>query len=674
MNTPNNPRSWQTPSLYLVCLLLGCAATEREAANVVAPTAQADAPAPSPAWKVDAEQGPPLLPEGVTSFGATNLGDDVYVLGGYQGTPHRYDNTGQSSGFLRLSAGAREWETLGEVVALQSVALDAVNGQIVRVGGMRIHNDPGQPADMRSLAEVAFYQPDTGTWTQGPPLPQPRSSHEIAVIDQVIYVLGGWALDGDSDSGVFRDQALSLDMSEATPSWKSFAAPFRRRALGVAAAGGKLYALGGMDDTRSISAEVNIYDPSTGSWSRGPDFPGSAFGLAAAAVGDTVFASGDDGVIYGLAPGAEQWVRAGSLSFPRFFHQIVETEGQLLAVGGIHGMSKDARTRQVERVAINDPNPNPILGVWRIDSPAQAKNRMGMVVAGDALYLFGGNRSIEQHDFGAEDFLDEGFRLHLPSMTWSEIAPLPVRRQTMQTVMVGDSLLAVGGFGHDGESARTHGDAYQYNFATDAWTERPGAIKGTRSQFGLAAHGGELWVFGGLDYDPAREGDTAFDHRTDVLVAPADDPSASFEPSGVTLPSPRRAFGGAVLDGRYYMVGGMHGDFAPVTTCDAFEFATKSWSSFSCPPSQLLSAQLVVIGEALYLVGGSKMGDAGLEPNLEVLRYDPRGDQWTTVLDEIPLPPKHLRAFEFNGRLLLFSAHFEGVSQAKVALIRVGET
>ena len=331
-------------------------------------------------------------------------------------------------------------------------------------------------------------------------------------------------------------------------------------------------------------------------------------------------------------------------------------------------MSRDARTRQVEQVGLGEPGPG-VRGVWRLDSPAKAKNRMGIVLAGDALYMFGGNRSVGQHDFEPEDFLAEGHRLHLPTMAWSELAPFPERRQTMGVLIAGESAVVVGGFGHDGEAARTHGEVYHYNFEEDAWATSAGALTGTRSQFGLAAHGEALWLFGGLDFDPAREGMAAFDHRLEVLMAT--DANASFEPSGVELRSPRRAFAGAALDGRYYMVGGMKDGFQPVTNCEVFEFESRAWSDMVCPDAPTLSGELVTIGDALYLVGGSKMGGEALEPNLAVQRYDPKADSWSQVLDEIPLPAKHLRAFAYNGRLLLFSAHFDEASQAKVALIDV---
>src|SRR5687768_18285903 len=94
-----------------------------------------------------------------------------------------------------------------------------------------------------------------------------------------------------------------------------------------------------------------------------------------------------------------------------------------------------------------------------------------MFVHGDFLYLFGGNTSQEQHDFEAERFVDEGWRLHLPSMTWSEAPRYPARRQSMVPILVGDTAYVVGGFGHDGANAVAFPEVYTFDAREQRWTE-----------------------------------------------------------------------------------------------------------------------------------------------------------------------------------------------------------
>ena len=42
--------------------------------------------------------------------------------------------------------------------------------------------------------------------------------------------------------------------------------------------------------------------------------------------------------------------------------------------------------------------------------------------------------SLGQHDFDPENFVAEGWQLHLPSLSWREGPAYPARRQTMQTI------------------------------------------------------------------------------------------------------------------------------------------------------------------------------------------------------------------------------------------------
>src|SRR5688572_16738659 len=88
----------------------GCAASSAAGggASVVSGTASsADGAAPE-ASGIKASAAPvsihttDLMPIGLTTIGATSLGNHVYVLGGYSGTPHAYSQKDQSREFYRL--------------------------------------------------------------------------------------------------------------------------------------------------------------------------------------------------------------------------------------------------------------------------------------------------------------------------------------------------------------------------------------------------------------------------------------------------------------------------------------------------------------------------------------------------------------------------------------------
>jgi len=695
---------WTTPAALFAALALACggpsssspATGETEATSSDATATAGDEAAPEEAAWVDGQirlEEPGLLlppmPTAVTSFGAAVAEGNLYTLGGYAGEPHAYSREYQSALLQRLPLdGSGGWETIGRLPhGLQGLELVAHDGRVCRVGGNRALNAEGEDMRMVSVDEAGCFDLAAGDWAALPALPEGRSSHAAAVVGDFLWVAGGWTLTGDdADDAQWASTVLGIDLAAAkaaaasgeTPRWKSVTAPFQRRALGAASAGGKLVVVGGMESDRGISARVDVFDPAAEAWSRGPDFPGDAFGLAAVGAGNRVYASGRDGVVYAWELGSDAWAPVRQLAFPRFFHELVPASGNaLVAVGGISGMHTHGRTRYVERLPLEPAGDRAVASTWTVSYPGVAKNRQGWFRRGDFLYAFGGNDSLGQHDFEPENFEAAGWRFHVPSSRWQRVADFPVRRQSMQTIVVAGTGYAVGGFGHeghDGGEAVSHPDVYAYDFEEDAWNEVPGLPRG-RTQFGLTETAeGDLWIFGGLNYDPAREGRAAFDHVVDVLRKPTGDETAEpFRPvDGIELPGPRRAFSGAKLGARYYLIGGMREGFQLVDDCVAFDVDAQRFDQVACPHSGArLSGEMVPVGDDLVLVGGSVRTDDGMKTERSVERYDAGTDTWKVVLDELPFDPRHARAMPWDDeRVLVVSTHNDD-GLARFALVDV---
>lgn len=489
------------------------------------------------------------------------------------------------------------------------------------------------------------------------PAAEPRSSHDAIVVGDTLWVVGGWRLEGDQRT--WAETILSLDLADPAAGWTEVDAPMKRRALAAATADGKIVVLGGIDANRGVSSAMDVYDPESATWSQGPALPGPGFGVAAVSVDGAVFASGMDGIVYRWVPGQDQWATVSTLAYPRFFHRIVAGgDDSLLVVGGIRAMESGTRVRPIERVA-QHPKGDPTMLAFTLDNPMPSKNRQGVALSGDAVVMFGGNKSLGQHDFGPEFFTDAAYALDLASLEWTELAPYPVKRQTMSTlVSPGNEIVSVGGFGHDGEVARTHPEVYGYDLEKDQW--RPmGALPGLgRTQFGLAVHDEEVVLFGGLNYDPRRKKSDHFRHETGLLHAKLDPQDMSFEPLEGELREPRRAFAGATLGDEYYVFGGMKEDFQLVDTCEAYAFSTMKWRPVACPNHPRLSAQAVTLGDRIYLAAGSSKGEDGKlapDPSLEV--YDPATDTWSIVSEQLPIEPKHIHMLGYGDRLVLLSTH-----------------
>ena len=238
------------------------------------------------------------MPRKATSFGGAVLNGDLYVYGGHAGTPHAYSWEEQGKTLRRLPLGGQngEWSELATGPHLQGLAMVADGRRLYRLGGFTAKNDSGDDQDLYSQASAAAFDPESGEWTELPPLPEPRSSHDAAVLDGKLYVAGGWSMQGDADA-VWHDTVWRLDTAADSPTWElATKAPFKRRALAVAAHDGKLYVVGGMNEDGGPTPKVGVFDPANGEWSEGPKLIGTSgltgFGVSAFSVASRTFDSG----------------------------------------------------------------------------------------------------------------------------------------------------------------------------------------------------------------------------------------------------------------------------------------------------------------------------------------------------------------------------------------------
>lgn len=226
----------------LFSLLAACAG----AAPTPVTTAGGEHPAEAAthARLVRADRFHALLPTPVTSFGAAVLGGRLYVAGGYHGVPHHYTAEGQSGEVWSVSLDdGNDWRRHPDLPPSQGLALVAHRTELCAVGGMRVRDDGTMVsiADVRCLDTAA---PDAA-WAERAPLPAPRSTHDAIVVGDTLWVVGGWALDGDASSGTFATTMLSLDLARSDAAWVEREVPFRRRALAVAEAAHGLVAMAG---------------------------------------------------------------------------------------------------------------------------------------------------------------------------------------------------------------------------------------------------------------------------------------------------------------------------------------------------------------------------------------------------------------------------------------------
>jgi N-acetylneuraminic acid mutarotase len=299
-----------------------------------------------------------MMPDpAVNSFGGAVLGDWLYVYSGHIGRRHVYNTETTLKKFRRLNLKDRKtWEELPMSKDVQGVALVSDGKFVYRIGGMTANNKPNDEHDLRSVVDFARFDPQTRTWIDLAPLPTPRSTHDAVVIGRQIYAVGGWNMKGATEEAEFLNNMVVFDLDSPDQGWKLIEQPFKRRALSAGEVGGKLYVLGGLSEKSKVERTVDVYDPSTSSWTTGPDLPGKGktdcFGTSAFGVDGRLYFSdsGREGHIFRLDAQGNAWDLIGAWAQPRITHRLLPGPGHtLLAVGG---NTKGKQNPVIEAIAL----------------------------------------------------------------------------------------------------------------------------------------------------------------------------------------------------------------------------------------------------------------------------------------------------------------------------------
>jgi N-acetylneuraminic acid mutarotase len=191
----------------------------------------------------------------------------------------------------------------------------AVNGKIYAIGGLN-----GVVGSVVYLNTVEMYDPSSNAWSAAPPMPTARNGVAVVAVNGKIYALGG------SNASIGSTNIVEVyDPSANT--WNAVAPmPTARTGLAAATLNGKIYAIGGSGRVGGSSvflSTVEVYDPSTDTWSVAAPMPTARNRLALAAVHGKIYAIGGAAGVVGNAvsvstvevydPSTDTWTAAASM-------------------------------------------------------------------------------------------------------------------------------------------------------------------------------------------------------------------------------------------------------------------------------------------------------------------------------------------------------------------------
>jgi N-acetylneuraminic acid mutarotase len=264
---------------------------------------------------------------------------------------------------------------------------------VAEIGG-RIYLAGGYPGDRIPSEAVQIYDTSTGRWDFGPPLPLPMHHAMAAVVDGVIYVIGGeFQGAGTGMPPVFLNTVYALRPGD--PDWSPRAPmPTGRSGGGAAVVDGKIYVAGGRPPGGSDFA---VFDPARDSWTVLPDLPTQRNHLGIGAIDGKVhvaggrfggsFASERTAVLEVYDPATNAWSARTPMLAPRGGVASVVANGCLFLIGG-EGNYADPRGLSVENEAY-DPRTDSWVSLPPMPTPTHGL--VGAAFVGGRIHLPGGS-------------------------------------------------------------------------------------------------------------------------------------------------------------------------------------------------------------------------------------------------------------------------------------------
>jgi hypothetical protein len=233
----------------------------------------------------------------------------------------------------------------------------------------------------------------------------------------------------------------------------------------------------------------------------------------------------------------------------------------------------------------------------------------------------------------------------MPTSPWKKAAPFPMPDEELYGAAVNGKLYVIGGW-DDGKAA---GINYEYDPATDKWTQKKGMPRSAHHA-AIAAANGKLYVMGGFvpPKDTQIPTGGAWEPIADVWEY---DPTADSWKSLAPLPTKRGAAVAVEVGGKIYVIGGattvagskdpyftFFGPSLVLTTNEVFDPTTNKWESRKPMSVARNHAYAAPVNGKIYVIGG-RTGHAFIlsATNTDVVEeYSPISDTWSAPKERMP--------------------------------------
>src|ERR687895_295152 len=274
-------------------------------------------------------------------------------------------------------------------------------------------------------------------WTDGAPMPTPRTEVTAAVLEDDIYVIGGF-----DESGQVTDIVEVYNIANNT--WSKAAAPLPVPLHHTAAASynGKIYVVGGYTAPWSPSNKLFIYEPVQNSWQEGRPMPTARGALNVNFINGTLYAIGGSSdrplnSNEAYDPSSDTWTSKALMPTARHHAGSVVVDGKIFVIGGrISG--------SLENISVNEAY-DPEQDKWITNLEAMPSKRSGIAAAATAslvnssnIYVFGGEEPSKT--------FNNNEKYDVKTNNWTSEPPMPTARHGLVAVYTeGSKIYVIGG-------------------------------------------------------------------------------------------------------------------------------------------------------------------------------------------------------------------------------------
>lgn len=281
-----------------------------------------------------------------------------------------------------------------------------------------------------------------------------------------------------------------------------------RQELYPEAAGGRIYVAGGLlNPNTGASALFDAYDPGTDTWTQLATLPDARHHIGLAAAGGRIYGVGGfsggfprwqaQAHTYVYSPAEDRWSTGPALPAPRAEFVIESVGGRVHVIGGRVRATAGASSFTTHADTTAHEVLDPATGRWTSLPPAPtARNSAASAVVGGKIYVLGGRRfSLDTAGGAVQDNVATVEVYDPRTRRWETRAPMPAPRGGLAAAAQDGAVYVFGGE-RQGTGAEVFDEVWRYDPRTDKWSDA-GRLPTPRHGLGAATVGDTIHTFGG---------------------------------------------------------------------------------------------------------------------------------------------------------------------------------